>query len=1498
MAIVETSDLFGNVAPTAQQMSVARLADNRVLAPDPTTAEEIRAAWASSEASAFADAVTWPDFTSLDVDGYNPFELDVAPDDPDAGYYLFSRSPYETQWIRRKLIGERQAQQTLRDGGWSAFGWSLMTESIAPSNLLVPFGMGAPSKALLKATTRAAMARTAARGATVFGSAVAVGEGFMQAGQLTRTAEDSAVAIATGIGLGTLLGGATGAFRVARLQSLEVLSEVEARQGLLAEKVAKYLDSADFENAAASRRIEIAEAAFRQAGEEIGVEFGQVVTPKSMLARFATKGLRFTVNGVGATSRSTRMQVFTHQMMDTVFGRARIRATGPSMESLISRGELHLTGAHAATRTRFLAYKKQRRVGPGEVQKEDDFFTEVGRALRREGRAPEWMSDGAKAAVEDSAKMYREWIDEFITKPLVDSGFLNKHDLNLKGTAPSYLTRYFKRQEIKLQRRRFIEDITNALVREQELDPGEAAKQAKSLYETIVGDPASAISLNLPGAPTPSMDRTLMLTDEALGEWIENDVRLVTNKLVTHTYPQLQLAKMQPSAGGFMEDLRRTADRKLERAAAGDVNAANDLAEETLDARARAALISRMDDEGLEKSERLGALAERKHSRVEAARNEGRNLRALAGDDVGIARPEVPDEDLVLSKRAVRATGEQERTPEALVEYAQAERGVKQAEARVRAEEDELLDAMVLEEEEMARTEFEWWRGGINEAAKNPRPLRVSEPGFQNWAKENAPQVVGERRRYQAVARKRRHREKMANLVNRRRLATARAQDDIADLERRLSDRRDVLREEGASSTRALKEAEKQDAGVIYLKERLETARKNLRRVKGRQRDAEARYRKAEDNMPEPLHVARERVRAAEEPARAEYLAEQKRKSQREPVLRKKDLKARRKDDPAFQAALDLRRQAAKRVKEAKSEMKRVTQKRDQALEAIRRNEEATREALSEDALASYDRLRRLQAEIAELDEQIVALRKDAKDLDSGLRLRPDRYEKGMDAEAAVARLQNDLTVTTRRNALRGASGESHLRGIADEWEAIVENAPESQKPKLRAEAERDIETARLMIRRLTNMADIEENPDALYKKLMKGFRNLNFVRFMGGVVLSSLPDLFMGVLVNGWGPYLRAMRNALRDPIRNLVRREHPDTIARLIATLEASTSMRTRRAFIDPTGSVSGTVKPTATERLSQVFSSLTGINWWNGTMRQTAALMAQDRVLRLALRVADDLPLTKLDRLDMRLAGLSTQNMRRIAKQYRRRLPDGTQVGQADPSGLHLSRSELWDDEGIREIYEAAILMDVNRTNIIPSKGDMPAPIFNSPELTKTILQFKSFALSATNKITASGTERLRAGDMRVVHGVLGMVMTGGFAEMLKRELAGRDQPEDEGDWIFSAIDRSGVLGLLMELNNIIDQGTFAQGPLNALLGAPTSTRYDARNILDTFLGPSLGTAKDAIDGMNTISKWLGSGEASAAELGRLRRLAWFQNLFYTRWLFDQIQDTAAAKLQLTQ
>lgn len=1448
-----------------------------------------------SEMQAFANwIVGTPDYASLAEDGYNPYKEDVDVNDPMAAYYASSRSSYETQAIRLRVQEEMQARRTLEQSGALGIFLSLGTEIFAPSNLLIPFGLGVPSKALLKATTRGGALRGALRGSLLTGGSVAVGEGFMQGGQITRTAEESLYAIGGGVALGSLLGGSVNAFRTARLQTLEVLAEVEARQGELAQRVVKYLEAQDFANQPMSRQMELHEYAFRRAGEEIGVEFGEVVTPKSAIARYATRGLRFSVNGVGATSKSSRMRAFTHQMMDTVFGRTRIGAVGPSMESRIALGELHLTGAHEAGRMKWTEYRKLKMDGPGAIENEDAFFEQVGQAMRNNDKAHAALDKYAREAVEETASVYRDWINDYVEKPMLEAGFLNKHDMTLKGTAPSYLTRYFRRNEIAMREDDFVRDVADALMREQGLDAALAKEQAQSLFDTIVGDPAQAMTMNLPGAPVPSYDRTLMLSDKALGPWIENDIRLVTNKLVTHTYPQLKLATMSPSAGGFMAELRRIAGNHIQRTKGGDVNAANDFAEETLNARARSALVSKFDEKGLEQSEQLGALAKEKHSKVESARNEAARLRSMIGDEVEVIGAEAPDENLVITKTGQKGITAKDQAGDLRFEYGKADGAVRNQEAIIAREEDELLEAMELEEAELGRTEYEWWEGAVREAERNPKPLDVSDAGFNNWAKENAPHVIGERRRYKAVESARKHREKMTALVNRRRAATAKAKDEVLDLERRIEDLRDELRSAGADTTRKLRAQEKNDRGMNYLKERLKTARKNARKAQSRQADAERRWQKADDAMPEPVHVARERLQKTEKSAHDQYVAEKKRETQREPTLHKKDLKAKRKNDTELSAAKELRKQVEARIAASKRELKKLVAKRDKAKKALDENEEATLAALSEEARFSYTRIQRLQSEIADLDKKIVALRKEAKKIDTGMPVHPRRFDKEFDPEAAVPQLQSDLTTTTRTHAMRGASGSAHIRGIDRQWREIIRNAPTKDVPRLERERKKDIETATLMVKRLTNMADLEDNPDALYKKLTKDFRNLNFVRFMGGVALSSLPDLMMGVLVYGTGPYIRAMTTAMSAPIKNLVRRDPPDKIAKLIAALDATTNMRTRRAFVDPTGEIMGTAKPTFSENVSMVFSKLTLINFWNSRMRMVAALMAQDDILRLSLKVADGTKLTKVERMNARLAGLTDDHLRRIASQYRRRMPDGRQVGQADKSGLLLSRSEHWDDDAVREIYEAAVLMDVNRTIIQPSKGDMPAPIFNSPELTKTILQFKSFSMSATNKVLASGLERLSQGDVNVVYGAIGMVMLGGLAETLRRELSGRDQPEDFGDFMFSAIDRSGILGILMEANNIIDQGTALRGPLNAILGAPTSTRYDARNILDVFLGPSLGTAQDTISASNSLINILGGGQATPGEVARMRRLLPFQNLFYTRWLFDEIQDSATQAL----
>jgi hypothetical protein len=170
---------------------------------------------------------------------------------------------------------------------------------------------------------------------------------------------------------------------------------------------------------------------------------------------------------------------------------------------------------------------------------------------------------------------------------------------------------------------------------------------------------------------------------------------------------------------------------------------------------------------------------------------------------------------------------------------------------------------------------------------------------------------------------------------------------------------------------------------------------------------------------------------------------------------------------------------------------------------------------------------------------------------------------------------------------------------------------------------------------------------------------------------------------------------------------------------------------------------------------------------------------------------------------------------------------------------------------------------------------------------LLQFKSFAFSATQKMMIAG---LQQRDSAALNGALLSVVLGGIVYMLKGELAGKPavvpKSLDDPNWasfMGEAFDRSGLLGVLQEGNNLVEKVSRGQLGLAALTGKPIS-RYASRNTLQSVMGPTFGLAEDVLD---IAGSAFDERPWTRRDTHRIRQVLPYQNLFQIRSAIDKVE-----------
>lgn len=450
---------------------------------------------------------------------------------------------------------------------------------------------------------------------------------------------------------------------------------------------------------------------------------------------------------------------------------------------------------------------------------------------------------------------------------------------------------------------------------------------------------------------------------------------------------------------------------------------------------------------------------------------------------------------------------------------------------------------------------------------------------------------------------------------------------------------------------------------------------------------------------------------------------------------------------------------------------------------------------------------------------------------------------------------------------LVGNAGESKsLMSIKDEYAKLRAVATsEKERKNLVAHEKSDIADLLAMRDRLLGTYGLPDDPDGWAHRLNKGARQLNYIRMLGGMTISAIPDLAGSVLVNGMKPFGPALKTlALYPSALNLARKEVKSGAIGLDMVLNERVKLLSE--LTDPYSR--GTKAERALEYANEHFAKLALMRQWNAAMKQWTGIMTADRILGACGEWASG-AIGRSDVVRLAASGIDEATAKRIARQFAK---------YGDAVDIRLANTEAWDDTLAVERLRGAILRDTDRAIVTPTVGEKP--LWMSTGWGKLLGQFKSFAVSAHHKMLISN---LQYRDMRALNGVVLTVSLGAVSYALKEHIAGRQPSGDAAKLIVEGIDKSGVSGFMGDVNNISEKFTGGKFGANALIGAAPMSRYASRGYLGAIGGPTAGLVETAGIGLTALFNGDDKRAVQAA-----RALMPGQNLFYFRGLFDKIQE----------
>lgn len=446
----------------------------------------------------------------------------------------------EFEGIKNQIDQERSDRGTLARSGYLGTALTLGATIVDPTILL-------PGGVVVKgARTGQAALKSAASVGAAAGTATAIQETGLQATQITRTAEESAMAIGGSVVLGKVLGAGIGAF-VSR-----------AEQRALKRKLDTF--ATDFDDAAA--------AMFPDANSSVG-------------AARVQRGSGKLRNSLGADKAfGWQDPLIRLQTSDNHAARQIVRDLAETPLELAENADFIPTSLGGSVETRVKlwdaplaqtltdldqAYAKYRfgsaetslagardtlsRIGGRSVPKMSykEFKEAVGQAMIR-GDVHD-VPEVSEAAKSFRRQLFDPLKDRAIEARLLPEGVKSR-------TSISYLTRFYNREKIVARRPEFVELLSNEFRSQHAVTKADAPAEktferltdaelrdlAEEVTDVILGTAEGRIPYNMFAGPRgPLRARTLQVRDEILEPWLERDIEAVSRAYVRTMGPDVEL---------------------------------------------------------------------------------------------------------------------------------------------------------------------------------------------------------------------------------------------------------------------------------------------------------------------------------------------------------------------------------------------------------------------------------------------------------------------------------------------------------------------------------------------------------------------------------------------------------------------------------------------------------------------------------------------------------------------------------------------------------------------------------------------------------------------------------------------------------------------------------------------------------------------------------------------------------------------------------------------
>jgi len=416
-----------------------------------------------------------------------------------------------------------------------------------------------------------------------------------------------------------------------------------------------------------------------------------------------------------------------------------------------------------------------------------------------------------------------------------------------------------------------------------------------------------------------------------------------------------------------------------------------------------------------------------------------------------------------------------------------------------------------------------------------------------------------------------------------------------------------------------------------------------------------------------------------------------------------------------------------------------------------------------------------------------------------------------------------------------------------------------------------------------------------------KMVRDLNFTRAMGSVAISSIPDAAMAIGQVGLINYMRTLARFMRRDFK--IASETPEgrnDLAILLWSMETIVGQERLRTNFGVDPSDYGSLQPVEggtrsektmrymadkTDSMVRLFGKTTLLDKWNGLNKGIAAMALQHQAADVSVRLSMGRDVSERDLRRVMVAGFTKEQLRAFGYEIAKHGEEEVVNGRV----FYYAKSSTWSNRELAQMWDSGIVKHVNDTIVTVGAGELPTGASTS-ELGRMLFQFRGFAIAASGRMIVPAIQKfMHTRDMAVPAQMVSMWILGMGVYAINEFMKGND-PFDaiegrDGErrgawrkWVFEGLDRSGILGIGMEVANSLERFG-APGPAG-LMGVQSASRFRSRGPVEAILGPAIGYTFDAGMAISGVSDF----DMTEGEANMWRRMIPWQNWYGTRLLLD--------------